>query len=185
MDLFVRNLISDLKKIDKDLNLEDHKYEDEYRLDIYLNVFDEDKGIIGEYVRKWLCSFVLEGNDWRCSFVSEVFRKLNVEILNMITDKYFMISNLKEIRNKINSSNEELNLDSNETISRPSRYQTKSGKQVLDLFKEDLLSDSEYIGFLKGNLYKYIYRYQRKNGKEDLEKAQFYLEELKNYEYKD
>lgn len=192
MDLFTKNLISDLKKIDKDLNLEEHKYKDDYRLDIYLNVFDEDRGITGEYVRKWLCSFVLEGNNWRCSYVSEIFKKLNQQIINMITSKHFSIKNYTEILNKLilNEQLKKISINkckgnNNENISYPSRYQTKSGKQLLDLLEEDLLSDSEYIGFLKGNFYKYIYRYQRKNGKEDLEKAQFYLEELKNYEYKD
>lgn len=68
---------------------------------------------------------------------------------------------------------------------KPNHYLTKSGKQLMDLLKEDLLSDTEFIGFLKGNLYKYVFRYERKNKEEDLKKAQFYLKELKKYEYKD
>ena len=42
-----------------------------------------------------------------------------------------------------------------------------------------VLEDDEYIGYLKGNVLKYIWRYDRK-GKpvEDLKKARWYLSEL-------
>lgn len=40
----------------------------------------------------------------------------------------------------------------------------------------------EMVGFLKGNALKYLLRYQRKNGVEDLEKAQVYLEWLRRRE---
>jgi len=43
-------------------------------------------------------------------------------------------------------------------------------------------SKEEMVGFLKGNALKYLLRYQRKNGIEDLEKAQVYLEWLKRRE---
>ena len=39
-------------------------------------------------------------------------------------------------------------------------------------------------GFYKGNVIKYVTRYQNKNGKEDLEKAQTYLERLKKLDDK-
>lgn len=44
------------------------------------------------------------------------------------------------------------------------------------------LTDAEYRGFLKGNILKYIWREQHKNGVQDLEKAQWYLSTLIKYE---
>lgn len=38
------------------------------------------------------------------------------------------------------------------------------------------------IGFIEGNIIKYICRYKRKNGIEDLKKAQEYLTQLIDYE---
>lgn len=62
----------------------------------------------------------------------------------------------------------------------PERYQTESGKNFMDILKNEMLTHDEYIGFLKGNVYKYVFRYQKKNGKEDLEKAQTYLKLLED-----
>lgn len=65
-----------------------------------------------------------------------------------------------------------------EQLTNPPRYATQSGKQLIELLRDDLLTKEEYIGFLKGNLYKYVFRYQSKGGLDDLKKAQYYLEEL-------
>jgi len=40
------------------------------------------------------------------------------------------------------------------------------------------MSKQQYSGYLKGNILKYLWRYDRKNGVEDLKKAQWYLNEL-------
>ena len=40
------------------------------------------------------------------------------------------------------------------------------------------MSHQQYLGYLKGNAMKYLWRYDRKNGVEDLEKAKVYLEWL-------
>lgn len=44
------------------------------------------------------------------------------------------------------------------------------------------MSREEYTGFLRGNVMKYMWRYRKKNGIEDLEKAQWYLTKLKTWE---
>jgi len=41
-----------------------------------------------------------------------------------------------------------------------------------------MLSADEYKGFLRGNIFKYQWRYRMKNGLEDLRKAQWYLDRL-------
>lgn len=43
---------------------------------------------------------------------------------------------------------------------------------------EAWMSSEEFKGFLTGNIIKYIARYNRKDGIEDLEKAQHYLTKL-------
>lgn len=43
---------------------------------------------------------------------------------------------------------------------------------------KDFLTEEEYIGYLRGNIAKYLHRWRYKNGAEDLKKAQWYLAEL-------
>ena len=52
--------------------------------------------------------------------------------------------------------------------------------EVIDYIKDKLEYD-EFIGYLTGNLLKYISRYKYKNGIEDLKKAEWYLKYLINY----
>lgn len=43
---------------------------------------------------------------------------------------------------------------------------------------EDFLTREEFIGYLRGNIAKYMHRWRYKNGAEDLKKAQWYLNKL-------
>ena len=43
---------------------------------------------------------------------------------------------------------------------------------------EAMLSDEEYIGYLRGNSMKYRWRFRYKNGFEDLNKAEWYEKRL-------
>jgi hypothetical protein len=43
---------------------------------------------------------------------------------------------------------------------------------------EDFLTTEEYIGYLRGNIAKYLHRFRYKNGVEDLKKATWYLDRL-------
>lgn len=63
-----------------------------------------------------------------------------------------------------------------ERVNHPSHY-TWGKVETIDLVRS-LLTDGEYSGYLKGNILKYVHRYEHKNGVEDLEKAQWYLKEL-------
>lgn len=64
----------------------------------------------------------------------------------------------------------------NDNVNHPSHYNT-GGIECLDALKASM-STERYCGFLKGNVLKYIWRYEHKNGTEDLYKALFYLNEL-------
>ena len=48
----------------------------------------------------------------------------------------------------------------------------------------DFLGDEEIIGYLRGNIAKYLHRWRYKNGIEDLKKAQWYLNKLIEHEEK-
>lgn len=70
--------------------------------------------------------------------------------------------------------------ETRDPIVRPSHYAGTNGIECLDAIR-NMLSREEFIGFLRGNQLKYLWRYQRKNGLEDLRKAnqlgQWLLEE--------
>jgi hypothetical protein len=45
---------------------------------------------------------------------------------------------------------------------------------------ESSMSSEEFNGYLKGNALKYLWRYRHKNGKEDLNKAIWYIQKLES-----
>lgn len=66
-------------------------------------------------------------------------------------------------------------------VMHPSHYQTKSGLEtieVIEAFTEDL-TGIEAVD--TGNAIKYICRWKKKNGLQDLKKAQWYLNHLINH----
>lgn len=58
----------------------------------------------------------------------------------------------------------------------PSHY-TQGEIECIQAIRASMSID-QYRGFLKGNVMKYMWRYDRKNGVEDLKKAHWYLTEL-------
>lgn len=63
-----------------------------------------------------------------------------------------------------------------DNVNRPSHY-CKGGLECIDIIKAQL-GQRQYIGYLYGNVLKYMWRWQDKNGVEDLRKAAHYLEWL-------
>ncbi len=61
-------------------------------------------------------------------------------------------------------------------VNHPDHY-TSGKKEFLDIAK-DFLSNEQFKGALIFNIFKYLFRYERKNGIEDLLKAEFYLKRL-------
>ena len=57
----------------------------------------------------------------------------------------------------------------------PSHYQGEI--ECIEAIKASM-STQQFLGYLKGNVQKYLWRYDRKNGVEDLRKAQWYLNRL-------
>lgn len=64
-----------------------------------------------------------------------------------------------------------------DNINHPAHYYTRGGIECIEAIKASMTA-SEFRGYLKGNVMKYLWRYQLKNGVEDLRKAQWYLNRL-------
>lgn len=93
---------------------------------------------------------------------------------------------MKKVNNKLVTTNGQiirdgeghLQIKGKDNITSPSHYVTDKGFEVFDV-------QEAFIQELKGmaasywcNVVKYILRFQRKNGVEDLKKAKYYLEKL-------
>lgn len=61
-------------------------------------------------------------------------------------------------------------------VHNPAHY-TAGGIETIDYLKAKMTKD-QFEGFLLGNCLKYLSRYQNKNGLEDLQKANWYLNRL-------
>ena len=65
---------------------------------------------------------------------------------------------------------------SSDNVNHPNHY-TYGGLELVDIW-EATMSNEALQGLYKGNVMKYLWRYERKNGLEDLRKAEFYLKRL-------
>lgn len=63
-------------------------------------------------------------------------------------------------------------------VNHPPHYQSGSGIEVIDII-DDFVDDP--ASYYKGNIIKYVLRYEKKGGVEDLEKARWYLNKLIAY----
>lgn len=63
-----------------------------------------------------------------------------------------------------------------DAVNNPSHYGQGSIEAIE--YIRDFLTPEEYIGYLRGNIAKYLHRWRYKNGLEDLKKAQWYQNEL-------
>ena len=62
-----------------------------------------------------------------------------------------------------------------DNVNHPSHY--LGNVEVID-YIEDKLTSEQFEGYLVGNVIKYLSRYQKKNGLEDLQKGRWYLNKL-------
>lgn len=68
-------------------------------------------------------------------------------------------------------------IKTSEAVNSPAHY--NAGKvECIDAI-ESMLTPEEFIGFLRGNILKYQWRYNHKNGAEDMKKAEWYFNKLK------
>ena len=63
-----------------------------------------------------------------------------------------------------------------DNVNHPNHYQSNTGIEVIDVIKSFTSELSGEEAFCIGNAIKYICRYSKKNGVEDLEKAKWYID---------
>ena len=61
-------------------------------------------------------------------------------------------------------------------VNSPPHYNTGNAECIVAI--EESMTPDAFKGYLKGNVLKYMWRYEYKNGTQDLEKAQWYLNKL-------
>ncbi len=66
--------------------------------------------------------------------------------------------------------------ENEDVVNAPSHY-TAGGIETID-YMQAKMSDEQFKGYLLGNVIKYTSRFQYKNGLQDLEKSQWYLDRL-------
>ena len=64
----------------------------------------------------------------------------------------------------------------NDNVNHPLHY-TRGSIECIDAI-EASMPPAEFRGAMKANIIKYLWRYEHKNGLEDLKKARFYLERM-------
>ena len=64
-----------------------------------------------------------------------------------------------------------------DVVNHPEHYNSGTPYECIKVLKE-WMSEEQYVGFLKGNIIKYLCRSEKKNGTEDLKKAQWYMNKL-------
>ena len=80
------------------------------------------------------------------------------------------------IRDAFLNNSSTISTDNND-VNHPSHY-TQGDIECIDAIKASM-SKKEFLGYLKGNVQKYVWRYEQKdNPVQDLEKAQWYLKKL-------
>lgn len=77
----------------------------------------------------------------------------------------------REVTSKICDKKPELKED---TVNHPSHY-TDGGIECIEAIQA-ALTEEEFLGYLKGNIIKYVWRERMKGRKESLDKAGWYLE---------
>ena len=61
-----------------------------------------------------------------------------------------------------------------DNVNHPAHYQTEGGIECIDMIRSTLGKEG-FVAYCRGNVLKYIVRYDRKGGVESLEKARWYL----------
>ena len=67
-------------------------------------------------------------------------------------------------------------MTSQDLVNHPPHY-TSGGIECLDAIQASMTEEG-FLGYCKGNALKYIWRYEKKGGRESLEKARFYLNKM-------
>ena len=89
------------------------------------------------------------------------------------------MSELQELAEDWNTSmTRRVKKEKEDVVNHPKHYQMAGGLEVIDFIIGATAGLDGKDGYFVGNILKYVCRYSKKNGLEDLKKAQWYLNKL-------
>lgn len=102
-------------------------------------------------------------------------------LMDMVKARFEILITNKFLEDGIEERETEAETNSTD-YDHPQRYTGEDGKDLIDRFEEGLIPEEQTRGFLKGNVLKYLVRYEDKGGMDDLIKANEYLRRLIAFE---
>ena len=118
--------------------------------------------------------------------MDKVLSAVRSDALGLLNDQYAEIEKVRQNSKLDQSISDFKNTDRGkefdafdlieDTVNHPSHY-ASSSIECIDAM-EAMLTPEQFIGYLRGNSFKYMWRYENKGGITDLEKAQWYLNKL-------
>ncbi len=90
----------------------------------------------------------------------------------------WLSKNFELVEDSVGNGNKEKSVTKQivDNVNSPNHYTSQVIECIVAM--EAMLSPEEFIGYLRGNIFKYQWRYKQKNGLEDLKKAQWYQNKL-------
>lgn len=126
-----------------------------------------------EWLQRRVCDTLLLQNGWRNSQCDDLMNMVKAE-LEFLKEHKFVEDGIKERETKPETDTSDYD--------HPQRYTGEDGKDLIDRMEEGLIPEEQVRGFLKGNVLKYLVRYEDKGGMDDLIKAHEYLTRLIAFE---
>ena len=103
-----------------------------------------------------------------------IFHKMSDDMLNKCYNWYKEIDQASCENAEDSCCNKEPNVD---MVNHPSHY-TQGGIECIDCIKSATVGKVGIEAFCVGNAIKYLFRYEEKNGIEDVKKARWYIDRL-------
>ena len=103
-----------------------------------------------------------------------VFNAMDNKMLDKIYGWYKELYQATCENDEVNCCNKESNAD---MVNHPSHY-TQGGIECIDCIKSAIVGKVGIEAFCVGNAIKYLFRYEEKNGIEDVKKARWYIDRL-------
>ena len=108
-------------------------------------------------------------NNYAC-----VFHEMSDDMLNKCYNWYKELDQASGENDEVNCCNKESNAD---MVNHPSHY-TQGGIECIDALKAATVSKTGIEAVCTANAIKYLWRYEEKNGIEDVKKARWYIDRL-------
>ena len=125
--------------------------------------------------------FIWKCDDENCQIYDTKKKKVyfNVEVVDLLNKQQDIINELQSIINHCKRKTES-EKKMNEEKSEEPFYYNSNGLSPNQAFEQGLISNEEFIGFIKGNVIKYVVRCGKKGDPiDDINKAISYLQLLK------